>query len=128
MGTDGPCCEGRVANINDSIPMCVPRTAPEPILVMQNEHNVQYYLVCVGGTVSGTGTNNNYPNGNKIQCNGGRFVLVGNNTYTTPTDVNTVDANTPRTVYYQAEEGNDPYTNPIPFTPTGNGYFIHYGN
>lgn len=126
MGTNGPCCEtGRIVSIGDNIDMCVPRNTT-PIPVMKNGDT---YLVCVGGTVRADNSTNDYPSGTDIVCEGGRFVLVNDVDYTTPTGTGTaqIDSNTPRKVYYNT--GDSTHSNPINITtPNDNNYYIHYGD
>lgn len=126
---DGPCCEtGNVKSISvpdGTLNMCVPRNTTNTA-AMKNGDN---YLVCVGGTVGpGTGTDGNYPAGTDIQCTGGRFILVtADSKYSAPINPNFVDSNTPRNVYYNADDSHHAYPQLIT-SPNGTNYYIHYEN
>lgn len=121
-GDSGPCCEtGYTATINNGPTICVPDE--NYTVVMQNGSK---YLVCVGGTIERPTepTNGDYPYGTNIVCTG-RFVIVENNRYSVPISATTINANTPRHVYYDTGDN----THSAPQNQNGNGdYFIHYGN
>lgn len=118
-GPDDPCCEGKTETI-DGEDICIPRnTNYTPVI----KNNSGKYIICVGGglTTPAGSTDNGYPNGNQIKCNG-RIVLVDttNNQYTNPISGNS--QYNVSMVYYDDNQHESPISD-----STQQNWFIHYG-
>lgn len=118
------CCE--TGNVINNI--CLPHDTEEYKIKLKRSDDSNYLIICIGDESEGepSGTNADYPNGTKLKCPNGRFVLVSlnDNLYRAITS-DTIDENTPQMVYYG---GNDSgHNNPQPATGT-NAWFIRYGN
>lgn len=117
-GVDDPCCEGKIETI-DNKNVCIPRNADyDPII----KNNGGKYIICVGGNIitPAGSTDNGYPNGNQIKCNG-RIVLVDttNNQYTNPISGNS--QYNVSMVYYDDNQHESPISD-----STHQNWFIHY--
>lgn len=69
--------------------ICAPADAQTATLIASyTQDNIAYNIVCLG-TVSWTGTSNNaYPNGQSVQCNGSLVLIDSNGHYIAPTSLN----------------------------------------